>query len=28
VKMAPEASDADEMKQTAMAIRRTIALMN
>jgi regulator of sirC expression with transglutaminase-like and TPR domain len=28
VKMAPDASDADEMKQTAMAIRRTIALMN
>ncbi len=28
VKMAPEASDAEEMKQTAMAIRRTIALMN
>ncbi len=28
VKMAPDASDAEEMKQTAMAIRRTIALMN
>jgi len=28
VKMVPEASDAEEMKQTATAIRRTIALMN
>lgn len=28
VKMAPEASDADEMRQTAFSIRRTIAMMN
>jgi regulator of sirC expression with transglutaminase-like and TPR domain len=28
VRMAPEASDAEEMRQTAVSIRRTIAMMN
>ena len=28
VRIAPEASDAEEMKQTALSIRRTIAMMN
>ena len=28
VKIAPEASDAEEMRQTALSIRRTIAMMN
>ncbi len=28
VRIAPEASDADEMRQTALSIRRTIAMMN
>src|ERR1700736_5581196 len=28
LKMSPEASDADEIRQTALSIRRTLALMN
>jgi regulator of sirC expression with transglutaminase-like and TPR domain len=28
VKMAPDASDAEEVRQTALALRRQIAMMN
>jgi regulator of sirC expression with transglutaminase-like and TPR domain len=28
LKMSPEASDADEIRQTALSIRRTLALLN
>jgi regulator of sirC expression with transglutaminase-like and TPR domain len=28
LKIAPDASDADEMRQTALSIRRSIAMMN
>jgi hypothetical protein len=28
VKMAPDASDADEIRQTALGLRRSMAMMN